>query len=177
MPGQTGTHEGSGVPRLWGLVRRIRIVPAPALTGLGRMDTLTKKEQIATSKRMAVAPEGIDHAKTFRSQGQAASAAHQPGPAPPEQERPTPTPPARLDRRRWAMLINRIYHADPLRCARCGGSMKIIAFIEADQGDVIRKILEHCGLWEDPPSRSPPRAGLRPPARSVDARRRGRHQV
>jgi hypothetical protein len=34
--------------------------------------------------------------------------------------------------------------------------MKIIAFIEAHQGDTIRKILEHCGLWHDPPPRAPP---------------------
>ena len=36
--------------------------------------------------------------------------------------------------------------------------MKIIAFIEARQGELIRKLLEHCGLWHDPPSRAPPRA-------------------
>ena len=35
--------------------------------------------------------------------------------------------------------------------------MKIIAFIEGHQGDVIRKILEHCGLWENSPSRGPPK--------------------
>ena len=35
--------------------------------------------------------------------------------------------------------------------------MKIISFIEAHQGDTIRKILEHCGLWHDPPPRAPPR--------------------
>ena len=34
--------------------------------------------------------------------------------------------------------------------------MKIIAFIEARQGDV-RKILEHRSLWHDSPSRAPPR--------------------
>ncbi len=34
--------------------------------------------------------------------------------------------------------------------------MKVVAFIEARQGEVIRKILEHCGLWHDPPSRAPP---------------------
>ena len=34
--------------------------------------------------------------------------------------------------------------------------MKIVAFIEARQGEVIRKILEHCGLWHDPPPRAPP---------------------
>jgi hypothetical protein len=47
--------------------------------------------------------------------------------------------------------------ADPLLCPRCGGTMKIIAFIEAHQSDIIRKILQHCGLWQDPPARSPPR--------------------
>ena len=45
--------------------------------------------------------------------------------------------------------------------------MKIIAVIEAHQGDVIRKILKHCGLWKDPPPRGPPRKtrpsqGVRP---------------
>ena len=53
---------------------------------------------------------------------------------------------ARLDRRRWAMLIKRIYEADPLLCPQCGGTMQIIAFIEARHGDVLRKILQHCGL-------------------------------
>ena len=59
-------------------------------------------------------------------------------------------------RRRWAMLIQRVYQVDPLVCPKCGGLMKIIAFIEARQGDVIRKILEHCGLWREPPPRPPP---------------------
>ena len=36
--------------------------------------------------------------------------------------------------------------------------MKIAAFIETRQADLIRKILEHCGFWHDPPSRSPPSA-------------------
>jgi hypothetical protein len=67
---------------------------------------------------------------------------------------------ATLNRRRWAVLIKHIYQADPLLCPKCGGHMKIIAFIEAHQGDVIRRILEHCGLWHDPPPRSPPRTPL-----------------
>ena len=70
-------------------------------------------------------------------------------------------PPAlsRSKGRRWAMLIQRVYQADPLRCPRCGGTMKIIAFIEAHQPPktVIGEILQHCGLWVDPPSRSPPK--------------------
>ena len=68
-------------------------------------------------------------------------------------------------RRRWAMLIQRIYQADPLRCPECGGAMKIIAFIEARQGDVIRRVLEHCGLWKDVPRPSPPRAPPEPSGR------------
>ncbi len=48
--------------------------------------------------------------------------------------------------------------------------MKIIAFIEAGggrQGDVIRKILEHCGLWNPPQPRPPPRPPPSPPPRAV----------
>ena len=75
----------------------------------------------------------------------------------PDDQPPTPAKHAPLDRRRWAMLIKKIYHADPLRCPHCGGTMKVIAVIEAHQGDVIRKILQHCGLWHDPPPRGPPR--------------------
>jgi hypothetical protein len=30
--------------------------------------------------------------------------------------------------------------------------MKIIAFIEAHQEEVIRKVLQHCGLWHVPPT-------------------------
>lgn len=69
---------------------------------------------------------------------------------------------AQRNRRHWAMLIKRIYQVDPLLCANCGGTMKIISFIEARQGNVIRKILEHCGLWQDPPSRAPPRLARSP---------------
>jgi hypothetical protein len=47
------------------------------------------------------------------------------------------------------MLIKNIYHAVPLRCPHCGRTMKVIAVIEAHQGDVIRKILQHCGLWDE----------------------------
>ena len=42
--------------------------------------------------------------------------------------------PARLDppsADRWAVLIQRVYQADPLLCPKCGGTMKVIAFVEA----------------------------------------------
>jgi hypothetical protein len=34
-------------------------------------------------------------------------------PETPDDQPPTPEKPAQLDRRRWAMLIKNIYHADP----------------------------------------------------------------
>jgi hypothetical protein len=34
--------------------------------------------------------------------------------------------------------------------------MKIIAFIEKKQSDVIEKILRHCNLWKETPTRAPP---------------------
>ena len=43
----------------------------------------------------------------------------------------------------WAMLIARIYEVFPLVCPRCGGQMRIIAFIT--DGAAIREILAHLG--------------------------------
>jgi hypothetical protein len=37
------------------------------------------------------------------------------------------------------------YEVDPLACPRCQGKMSIISFIENEE--VIRRILEHLGLW------------------------------
>jgi hypothetical protein len=34
--------------------------------------------------------------------------------------------------------------------------MRIIAFIERHQPEVIEKILRHCGLWDEPAARAPP---------------------
>ena len=68
------------------------------------------------------------------------------------------TSPAR--RKSWARLIQKIYEVDPLICPKCAGSMKIIAFIE--QAEVIKKILQHVGLWEtkrNPLSRAGPPPG------------------
>ena len=50
-------------------------------------------------------------------------------------------------------MIRKIYEVDPLLCPECGNAMKIIAFIEA--AAVIRKILEHLRLWEEPEPRAP----------------------
>ena len=34
--------------------------------------------------------------------------------------------------------------------------MKVVSFIEPPQGEVIEKILKHCGLWQEPACRPPP---------------------
>ncbi len=64
-------------------------------------------------------------------------------------------PRARPARRRWAALIKRVWHVDPLEGPRCGGRLKILSFIQPLQPDVIEKILPHCGLWEAS-TRAPP---------------------
>ena len=66
------------------------------------------------------------------------------------------------------MLIQHVYQVDPLRCPRCGGAMKIIAFIEGHQADLIRKILEHCGLWKPAPPRAPPVHSVGPPGTTME---------
>ena len=55
-----------------------------------------------------------------------------------------------------AMLIQRVYKIDPLACPRCSGQMKVVAFLEPLQADVIEKILRHCGLWNPASPRPPP---------------------
>ena len=67
------------------------------------------------------------------------------------------TPFRKVCRSRWAALIKKVYEVDPLKCPKCGGQMRIIAFIEKkEQADIIEKILRHCGLWIEPEERAPP---------------------
>lgn len=62
------------------------------------------------------------------------------GPNP--EDEPTLSPARRAAlRRRWADLIRRVFEVDPLVCDRCGGQLRVIAFIT--QPRVIRKILDH----------------------------------
>ena len=67
------------------------------------------------------------------------------------------SPTAREARKGWAALIKQVYEADPIRCRKCGSVMKIIAFVEPHQTEVIEKILRHGGLWEEATARAPPR--------------------
>ena len=55
----------------------------------------------------------------------------------------------------WAVLIARIYEVFPLLCPKCGGQMRLIAFVT--QGTQIRKILDHIGVDSEPPHISPAR--------------------
>jgi hypothetical protein len=59
---------------------------------------------------------------------------------------------SRRRRQLWAVLLKKVWDIDALKCPKCGGQMKVISFIE--QPFVIRRILKHLDLWEDP--RPPP---------------------
>ena len=67
------------------------------------------------------------------------------------------SPDARALRRSWAQLIKRIYEVDPLVCPKCGGEMRIIAFIT--DHDVVDAILRHLATAEAHSPRGPPGAG------------------
>ena len=69
----------------------------------------------------------------------------------PEAEEETPV--SQAARYVWAMLIARIYEVFPLLCPKCGGTMKIIAFI--DDGKAIREILAHLDEPVAPPRIAP----------------------
>ena len=71
-------------------------------------------------------------------------------------------------RRAWAYLVAKVYEVDPLVCDKCGGRMKVIAYIQ--EPDVIWKILNHLGLLEVKPAITlgrPPPDGMAP-ARSAE---------
>lgn len=55
----------------------------------------------------------------------------------------------------WAVLIARIYEVFPLLCPKCGGQMRLIAFVT--EGTQIRKILDHIGVDSQPPHIAPAR--------------------
>ena len=75
-----------------------------------------------------------------------------------DETRITPACKAMLGRARstWARLIYKVYEVDPFECPKCKGPMRVIALIE--DTEVIRRILEHLGLWNPRPvpGRGPP---------------------
>jgi hypothetical protein len=62
----------------------------------------------------------------------------------------------RIARYAWAVLLARIYEVFPLVCPRCGGEMRIIAFIT--DAAAVREILTHIGEPKSPPRLMPARA-------------------
>jgi hypothetical protein len=69
---------------------------------------------------------------------------------------PEPAPPKRSPAHYlWAVLIARIYEVFPLLCPKCGGQMRLIAFITHSAD--IRHILDHIGADSEPPRIAPAR--------------------
>jgi len=54
-------------------------------------------------------------------------------------------------RRRWAELLQRVFEVDPLRCPRCGGNMRIVAFVLEQHA--IDAILKHLRRTRHDPAR------------------------
>ena len=52
----------------------------------------------------------------------------------------------------WARLIAKVFHADPLTCRKCGGKLKIVAYLHDTVA--IKQILDHLGL--SPPEEPKP---------------------
>jgi len=48
---------------------------------------------------------------------------------------------AKESRAAWARLLAKVYEVDPLRCARCGSQMRVLAVITEPQQ--VRRILIH----------------------------------
>lgn len=65
-------------------------------------------------------------------------------------------------RLRWAALLARVFEAEVLRCPRCGGRRRILAFLT--DPEVVLRILSHLGLPTSAPpvapARAPPQAEL-----------------
>jgi hypothetical protein len=83
-------------------------------------------------------------------------------PAPPDDDGPAPAAPTTSTRARrldWAALLERVFAVDVLRCTRCGGRRRVLAFL-ADS-PATAAILAHLGLPATVPPIAPARA---PPA-------------
>jgi hypothetical protein len=50
----------------------------------------------------------------------------------------------RLPSKGWAALIRKVYEVDPMTCPKCGGRMKVVAFIT--EVAVVDRIIDHLKL-------------------------------
>ena len=81
-------------------------------------------------------------------------------PASPARNCASPPNPERPGKLPWADLLQRVFEEDVRKCARCGGRMKVVAYLT--DLDVLRKVLEHLHLPSEPPARGPPRRATSP---------------
>jgi len=58
----------------------------------------------------------------------------------------------------WAEMIKKVYEIDPLICPQCGGTMRIVSFI--DDHKVIDKIIKHLNQTFKAARPPPPQAQL-----------------
>ena len=65
-----------------------------------------------------------------------------------------PTDEQRGFRKTWAMLLQKVWEVDPLKCPTCGGDIKVISVIE--DKEVVRDILRSMGMWKEKEERGPP---------------------
>jgi len=70
------------------------------------------------------------------------------------------SPRKKVRNKAWAVMIEQVFEVDPLSCPNCGGKMKLIAFIQRQQQEIINAILD-CLNVEMPDleemARGPPR--------------------
>jgi hypothetical protein len=72
----------------------------------------------------------------------------------------------RIPSRGWAEMIRKVYEVDPMLCPKCGGSMKVIAFIT--EFGAVDRIIDHLKLTfaaERPP---PPQAAFQEYLQAAD---------
>jgi len=76
----------------------------------------------------------------------------------------------RIPRRGWAAMIRKVYEVDPLLCPKCGGKMRLIAFIT--EFSVVDRIINRLKLTfvasKPPPSRVFGQESLTPAEESGD---------
>jgi hypothetical protein len=65
----------------------------------------------------------------------------------------------RIPAKGWAAMIRKVYEVDPLTCPRCGGAMKVVAFLT--EHAVVDRIIDHLKLTFVADRPPPPQAAFR----------------
>ncbi|MEK6794463.1 MAG: transposase [Spirochaetota bacterium] len=59
-------------------------------------------------------------------------------------------------RKRWAMLIRKVYEVDPLKCPKCGKEMHIVEYVREAYAFLYKQWLVSIDAWYVEPPRAPP---------------------